>query len=201
MPTYITGKLSNPLTEKDRDIFSQAEKTLLSLGRVPVNPLSQCQDVPPSWPVRMGILNGCDSIYLLPDWHICRESVFEMIYSDLYGKELLFAEPICKQQVREAEEKIFVGKISEVIHSVTGLTYSDFTQKDRGVPGYLARLIFAHNCERAGMPVERIKSYIPRSKNNITRYLEMYSKECEANPCFRRQATEVWDKLWKEKDQ
>ncbi len=147
---YISGQLTDTLTEEANLKYNRAEEYLSGIGRSPVNPLklNPCNLI--SWPLRLEILSGCNSIFMLSDWKEDPRSITERFFSEITGKEILYQDTIEKSDVK-------ILRINEAIREITGWIPSDYRVNEKGIDGrgrhkgYPGRLLFSYHAFILGM--------------------------------------------------
>jgi hypothetical protein len=197
MKIYISGDTSGFHHGKEaRTRFDEAESFLKRLKYDPVNPFKIKQDSLVPWLERLAALSVCDSIFLLSGWLSIPESQFEKFYSTVTGKEILFESRIDEENKISAQEEISIFRIKGAIREVTDLEFDKYIEENRTSEIYFARMLFAINCDKAGINSKRIIKYLPRDRTTILHMLKKYPDEYKYNHEFRKIADKVSQLLY-----
>lgn len=94
MTIYISGKIHGDPSYKAK--FKHYEQKIAATYResVIVNPavLTGKLDNKDYMPICLAMIDACDAIYLLPDWHLSKGATLEKAYAEYQGKNVLYAE-------------------------------------------------------------------------------------------------------------
>ena len=193
MRIYISGKISGLPIEEAKQRFADSQALLESIGFEVVNPLEVglC-DEKASWESHMvkdiELLLGCDAIYMMDNWVDSTGASIEYDIAIRMGKDVLFESNVVRNS-------LFVLKIQNAIHDVTGLKFNEYTTMSRQRDDFFARMLFAYHCRRLKMKVTDIANYVNRTHAAALHMLKKYDDEVKYNPNFRDLATKVNDIL------
>jgi hypothetical protein len=91
---YISGRISGDPNYKAK--FAHHEQKVAASYRdsVIINPavLPAGLDEKAYMPMCLSLLEACDAIYLLPDWHLSKGATLEKAYAEYQGKNVLYEE-------------------------------------------------------------------------------------------------------------
>lgn len=89
---YIAGGITGVPDYKEH--FAKAEEFLKSKGAIPMNPARMSEGL--EWKdylhICLAMIDVCEAVYLLDNWHDSDGARAEAFSADLYGKEKYFEE-------------------------------------------------------------------------------------------------------------
>ena len=91
---YISGAIEHHDLEERRKAFGDAERYMSLKGFAPVNPFKNGVSPDAHWREHMrtdiGLLLGCDGIYMLRGWELSKGAKLELDVASSCGIEVLF---------------------------------------------------------------------------------------------------------------
>lgn len=186
---YISGQISGLPYKEVKAKFETAATKLIAEGYEVVNPTNNGIPISAPWELHIAmdvvLLMGCDSIYLLPDWHKSKGATLEKNFAELTGKTIIYE-----------EAPAFVD-IKQAIADALGVSFQDIIGRNRENKYVYARMIFAQLCRKEGATVLRIAKEMQHNHSTIIYYLKKYQDDYKFTPEFRGYVQAVQDRLSK----
>lgn len=188
---YISGVLG---TDEVKSLFDEAELFLTELDYFPINPLKINAYQLAPWSQRLEMLSSCNGIFLLNDFMKSQESMTEKYFCEITGKEIIFQSLAEENINRECFERPLIARVTGAIEAKTGKKFDEYKEENRKPEIFYPRMIFSYECNKRGMPVERIANYLGRDITTIKHQLKRYNDSFKWVKDFRNIAEDV-DKL------
>jgi len=187
--TYISGKVAGIPIENIEKKFKIAEKYLVSIGMVPINPIKNglteknsehehlIKDLP--------LLLKANSIYILDNWFDSKKSRIELKIAQEYGITVMYESVIIKHQLK-------TESIKEAIFEVLGLQFEQYITPCRKTEYFFARIIFANYCsEFCQISLTDIGSMLNRGHATIIYSIKTFKNEMHHNTEFRENVIRI----------
>jgi hypothetical protein len=203
MRVYISGKITGLPFQEVESKFYRAETYLVGLGYNVVNPVRNGLPQSASWEKHMltdiDLLFDCDAIYLLRDWLDSKGAMIEKHIAEVTGKQMFYETKIeieARKIEQETKIELALYRIKSAISEVAGCNFDDYTVRSKDQSGYFCRLIFVHQCMKAGIENQSlIAGWIHRDHSTVNRIKGKYLDEFKVNKHFRELAKQVDEKL------
>lgn len=187
---YISGQISGLPYKEVKAKFETATAKLVAQGYEVVNPTNNGIPISAPWELHIAmdlvLLIGCDSIYLLPDWHRSKGATLEKNFSELTGKAIIY------------EETPAFVEIKQSIADALGVSFQDIIGRNRENKYVYARMIFAQLCRNEGATVIRIAKEMQHNHATVIYYLKKYQDDYKFTPEFRGYVEAVQSHLSKD---
>jgi len=138
MKVYISGQITGLDIDEARANFENAENLVRSMGLRPVNKLNG-SDQSKKWKEHMvrdiELLFGCDAIFMIPGWKKSKGARIEKYIAEETGMVILFENGVNADPIRKLKDAIF---------QATGISYEEYTQRNKKLPNHFARLVFGN---------------------------------------------------------
>lgn len=196
MKIYISGKISGLPIAEVKEKFGKSRKYLEAFGYEVVSPLDNGLPEGATWEEHMladiELLFPCDAIYMLPDWINSNGAMIEKNIAQVQKKDIYFESSLTQDHRRKEHLGMILFKVESAIQEVTGLALADYTIRSRQTRLYFARMIFSHECDKAGITNKSlIGRYLKRDHATQIRALQQYQTELKYTADFREIAERV----------
>lgn len=181
---YILGKITGISIEKLKSKFDVAEKHLIKIGIVPVNPIKskaiRKQSREKKLINQIDLLLGCNTIFVLDNWFDCDQSRIKMKIAVEYGMEVIYESDSYKNASQ-------IEKMKEAIKDVMGFDFEEYTKMCRKNEYFYARMIFINHCKfYENMSLYEIGDLVNRDHSTIMHSIKQYRNEIKYNVDFRK---------------
>ncbi len=180
MKVYISGQITGLDIDDARAKFENAENIVRGMGLRPVNPLTG-SDQTKKWKEHMvrdiEMLFGCDAIFMIRNWKKSKGARIERFIAEEMGMLILHENGVNGDPIK---------KLKDAIYQATGISYEEYTQRNKKLPNHFARLVFGNYL----LSVEQYKPrevarMVNRSRSTVSRYPENFQTEIDVNREFR----------------
>lgn len=186
---YISGQISGIPYKEVKAKFETAATKLIAEGYEVVNPINNGIPINAPWELHIAmdvvLLMGCDSIYLLSDWHRSKGATLEKNFAELTGKTIIYEEVAAFLDIKQA------------IADALGISFQDITGRKRENKYVYARMIFAQLCREEGTTVSRIAKEMQHNHATVVYYLKKFQDDYKFTPEFRGYVQAVQERLSK----
>jgi len=187
--TYISGKVAGIPIENIEKKFKIAEKYLVSIGMVPINPIKNglteknsehehlIKDLP--------LLLGSNSIFVLDNWFDSKQSRIELKIAQEYGITVIYESSTLKYLIK-------TEKIKEAIFDVLGLKFEQYIKPSRNRDLFFARMIFVNYCrEIENISLNAIGDMLNRDHTTVIHAIKTFKNEMHYNAVFRENVIRI----------
>ena len=119
------------------------------------------------------ILKNCDAIFMLRGWEKEKKCLLEKIYAEYLGKEIYY------------EDDEVINRILSNVLSIFGISYEDFSSKNRHLNFVYARVLFSTACRKYGYTLKTIGNVIKRNHSTVLYYLYLYNEDATLSREFK----------------
>lgn len=187
---YISGKVVGIPIENIEKKFKNAEKYLVSIGMVPINPikngLTENHTEHEHLITDLPMLLGSNSIFILDNWFDSKQSRIELKIAQEYGISVIYESATLKTLIK-------TEKIKEAIHDVLGFRFEHYCTSCRDRPLFFARMIFINHCyEHQGLNLVEIGRLLNnRGHATILHNLKTFKNEIRFNAEFLENVNKI----------
>jgi hypothetical protein len=181
---FISGKTNGMPNDEVLRKFDEAKKMLEFIGYSVLSPVDNNQPnegtLEQNLLHRIELLLSCNSVYFFDDWMDSIESLIE------YDIAIRLNKVIFINTNRKNEQHYNLEKLKEAIHTVTGLTFDQYTTRSRKKEFVFARMLFAHYCFVVeNMQLLDIAGILKRDRATLFYTINKYKDDVKYNPKFR----------------
>jgi hypothetical protein len=181
---FISGKTNGMPYEEVINKFNEAKQTLEFNGNSVLIPIDNTQLNAETFEQnllhRIKLLLSCDVVYFLDDWMDSVESLIE------YDMAIRLNKIISVNKNQNKEQRYNLERLKEAIHAVTGLSFEEYTARNRCKEFVYARMLFAHYCFVVeNIPILEIAGILKRDRATLIYALNKYNDDVKYNPKFR----------------
>lgn len=184
MKVYILGgNISSTQSKTDKESFKHAEKAIVEMEMVPVNPFNhyyRSKTNEQNLLSSIELLLKCEAVYLLKDWNTTQRSRILKVVADEYGKIIL-------NEFGFQKNIEGIKLIKDAVFYATGLRYEQYIIPNRNDKLVVARSIFIHLTNSIiSRKIAEILSN--RNQSTVRHAIKVYSNEYSTNKDFKQKA-------------
>jgi hypothetical protein len=181
---FISGKTDGMPREEVINKFNEVKQTLESDGYSVLSPVDNNKQNDGTFEQnlqhRIKLLLSSNIVYFLDDWTESTESLIE------YDIAIRLNKVIFVNKNQNKEQHYNLERLKEAIHAVTGLTFEEYTARNRCKEFVYARMLFAHYCFVVeNIPLLEIAGILKRDRATLIYMLNKYNDDVKYNPKFR----------------
>jgi hypothetical protein len=187
---FISGKTNGMPYNDILSEFNEAREILERNGYFVLSPVDNNQPNEGTFEQillhRIKLLLSCNVVYFLDNWTESTESLIE------YDIAIRLNKVIFVNKDPKKEQHYTLERLKEAIHAVTGLTFEEYTARNRCKEFVYARMLFARYCFVVeNIPILEIAGILKRDRATLIYSLNKYNDDVKYNPKFRELANNL----------